>query len=151
MNLNASERKKGLTIVGDNVANSLIGSKGNDTIHGGGGNDFISGGAGDDELWGDDGANTFIFCVGDGTDTIKDFGKDDMLKIIDANGRNISSNSIKGKYNSSKDGGTLTLTVSGGGKILLTGLAANLEDGQSVEDLTLNINGNRKISGKKLK
>ena len=149
INFNASERKKGLTIVGDNVANSLIGSKGNDTIHGGGGNDFISGGAGDDELWGDNGENTFIFCVGDGTDTIKDFDASiDKLLIQDTNGRSVN---FKGKYNSSKDGGTLTLTVSGGGKVVLTGLAENLEDGQSVENLTFNINGNHKISGKKFK
>ena len=145
INLDASERKKGITIVGDTQANSLIGSKGDDTIHGGGGNDFINGGAGNDELWGDDGANTFIFYVGDGTDTIKDFGENDMLKIIDANGNAVN---FKGKYNSSKD--TLTLNVTGGGKVILTGLAENL-DGQSVEDLTLNINGDHKISGKKLK
>jgi len=146
INLDASERKRGLTITGDNVANSLVGSKGNDTIHSGGGNDFINGGAGDDELWGDDGANTFIFYVGDGTDTIKNFSENDLLRILDVNGRAVN---FKGKYSSSKD--TLTLNVTGGGKIILTGLADGLEDGQSVEDLTFNINGDKHISGKKLK
>ena len=143
VNLDASERKKGLTIAGDNVANSLIGSKGNDTIRGGGGNDFINGGAGNDELWGDDGANTFIFCVGDGTDTIKDFDASiDKILIQDTNGRAVN---FKGKYNSSKD--TLTLNVTGGGKVILTGLAENL-----TSDTTFDINGkNYSIKGKNLK
>jgi len=146
LNLDASDRKKGLSITGDTQANSLIGSKGNDIIQGGDGDDFINGGAGNDELWGDDGADTFTFYVGNGTDTIGDFGGDDMIRILDTNGRAVN---FKGKYNSSKD--ILTLSVNGGGKVLITGLADRLEDGQSVEDLTLNINGSHKISGKKLK
>ena len=147
INLDASEFNKGLTITGNTQANSLIGSNGNNTIHGGSGNNFINGGAGDDELWGEDGANTFIFNPGNGTDTIKDFNASlDKILIQDTNGRAVN---FKGKYNSSKD--TLTLTVNGGGKVILTGLAENLEDGQSVEDLTFNINGSHKISGKKLK
>ena len=143
INFDASDRKKALTIAGDTQANSLIGSKSNDTIHGGGGNDSINGGAGDDELWGDDGANTFIFCAGDGNDTINDFDASlDKILIQDTNGRAVN---FKGKYNSSKD--TLTLNVTGGGKVILTGLAENL-----TLDTTFNINGkNYSIKGKNLK
>ena len=144
LNLDASERKRGLTITGNTEANSIIGSKGSDVIYGGDGEDIIRGGKGNDTLWGGDNEDTFIFNTGDGTDTIKDFEVSvDKLLIYDKRDKPVN---FKGKYNS-KNGGTLTLTVTGGGKIILENVGTNLTDAD-----TFNINGiDHHISGKKLK
>lgn len=69
----------GITIQGDNTAETLSGSAGNDEIYGGGGNDSISGGGGNDNLFGDDG-NDSIF-GGAGNDRIYGGGGDDRLLI----------------------------------------------------------------------
>lgn len=54
----------GLTGVGNQMANRMVGSSGNDILDGAGGNDWLSGGAGND---------TFIYNAGSGDDTIADF------------------------------------------------------------------------------
>ncbi len=65
------------TITGNGVANILSGRNGGDAIAGGGGNDTLIGGLGDDTLTGDAGADVFVFDLGDGSDTITDFGQAD--------------------------------------------------------------------------
>ncbi|MES2743624.1 MAG: calcium-binding protein [Pseudomonadota bacterium] len=52
------------------VANHIDGGAGNDTIGAGALNDTLAGGTGDDRISGGVGANTFIFALGDGQDTI---------------------------------------------------------------------------------
>ena len=122
LNVDASERKKSMTLTGDNSANSLIGTKGNDMIEGNADEDTLWGGKGNDTLMGGDGSDTFIFRAGDGTDTIKDFETSiDNLMIYDKRG--LKPTTYKGKYNSKNE--TLTLTVTGGGKIILENISAD--------------------------
>ncbi|MGY8662688.1 Ig-like domain-containing protein [Bradyrhizobium sp. UFLA05-109] len=54
----------GLTGVGNDLANRMAGSSGNDVLNGAGGDDWLFGGAGND---------TFIYGIGSGHDTIADF------------------------------------------------------------------------------
>lgn len=54
----------GTTGTGNDLANRLIGSAGDDVLNGKGGNDYLFGGAGND---------TFVFEMGNGTDTVADF------------------------------------------------------------------------------
>lgn len=54
----------GLTGTGNQLANRIVGSSGDDVLNGGGGNDWISGGAGND---------TFVYTSGSGSVTIADF------------------------------------------------------------------------------
>lgn len=61
------------TISGDAGADDLLGQAGGDVVKGGDDADWISGGKGDDTLSGNAGSDLFIFALGDGFDTIKDF------------------------------------------------------------------------------
>jgi Ca2+-binding RTX toxin-like protein len=61
---NLTLMKGGLTGIGNQLANRIVGSSGDDVLNGGGGNDWISGGAGND---------TFIYGVRSGNVTIADF------------------------------------------------------------------------------
>ncbi|TYL87162.1 Ig-like domain-containing protein, partial [Bradyrhizobium cytisi] len=54
----------GLTGTGNELANRMVGSSGNDVLNGAGGDDWLFGGAGND---------TFIYGIGSGHDTIADF------------------------------------------------------------------------------
>ena len=54
----------GLTLTGNELANTVVGGVGIDTLDGGGGNDTLGGGAGND---------VFKFLSGFGQDTITDF------------------------------------------------------------------------------
>ncbi|WP_156944260.1 Ig-like domain-containing protein [Bradyrhizobium sp. Ec3.3] len=54
----------GLTGIGNDLANRMVGSSGDDILDGAGGNDWLYGGAGND---------TFIYKAGSGNDTIADF------------------------------------------------------------------------------
>ncbi|WP_245312576.1 Ig-like domain-containing protein [Bradyrhizobium macuxiense] len=54
----------GFTGTGNQLANRIVGSSGDDVLNGGGGNDWISGGAGND---------TFVYTPGSGNVTIADF------------------------------------------------------------------------------
>jgi Ca2+-binding RTX toxin-like protein len=61
---NLTLMKGGLTGVGNQLANRIVGSSGDDVINGGGGNDWLYGGAGND---------TFVYALGSGHVTIADF------------------------------------------------------------------------------
>jgi len=68
----------GTSGTGNDLANRLIGSEGNDELNGLGGNDYLVGGAG---------ADVFVFELGNGSDTIADFrGSDteegDILRFL---------------------------------------------------------------------
>ena len=124
-------------LYGDAGNDQLVGGEGKDKLYGGSGSDSLWGGAGNDSLFGGAGDDTFAYTVNQGTDRIYDWESGDMLKIFTADGS-------RGSFKSSKySGGDLTLTISGGGKIIF--------DGVSKSD-TFNINGTTyKISGSKLK
>ena len=72
------------TLDGGTGNDTLHGEAGNDTLDGSGGEDIIVGGLGNDTLWGDrcagQSVDTFVFGVGHGDDTIKDFA-DGMDRI----------------------------------------------------------------------
>ena len=68
VNVNASAVANGLTIIGNNGANTLIGTAFDDTLHGNYGNDIISGGAGVDKFVFDYNPNSTY-----NRDTITDF------------------------------------------------------------------------------
>ncbi|MEH2089918.1 MAG: calcium-binding protein [Nostoc sp.] len=53
---------------------NIIGTDGYDILQGGTGNDTLIGGQGDDYLTGGGGKDKFVYNLGDGTDTITDFG-----------------------------------------------------------------------------
>jgi Ca2+-binding RTX toxin-like protein len=86
-----------MTLVGDDLSNTissgsgddlLIGEGGDDTISGGIGNDEIKGGAGFDTLSGGEGVDRFTFeSANDNADEILDFNYEtDTLKFVDATG-----------------------------------------------------------------
>lgn len=70
-------------LVGSEEDDFLYGGKGNDRITGNGGNDVLDGGEGNDYLYGGEGNDTYIFKPGYGTDTIGD-GKG--VNTIEING-----------------------------------------------------------------
>ena len=153
--IDASSRTKAVKITGNALDNTILGGSGkdslnggagndklfgdagNDTLNGGAGNDELWGGAGNDKLYGGDGKDIFVYRPGEGTDTIYDWAADDMLQILKTNGTEggaFTSSSFKSNK--------LILAISGGGKVVFSGVSA--------KD-TFNINGkNYSISGKKL-
>ena len=126
VNVDASEGKKKLTIIGDDSANSLLGGKGKDSLTGGAGDDSLWGGKGNDTLTGGDGNDTFIYQAGQGNDLITDYAADELLTILDKRGN--EGTFTKATF---KDD-TLTLAVKGGGKVLVSGIESST---------TVNING----------
>ncbi len=61
------------TIQGLNLQDdTIIGLEGDDYLHGQGGNDILEGGAGNDDLHGGGGDDTYIWNLGDGSDTISE-------------------------------------------------------------------------------
>ena len=138
-NFDAGEGSSAYLITGDTEDNSLVGGKKADSISGGDGTDSIRGGKGNDTLWGGDGDDTFIFYAGDGTDKIMDFDEGDMLQILDKRG--LRPAKFKGKYSDKNE--TLTLNITGGGKIILENISA--------ESTFIINNAEHKISGNKLK
>lgn len=62
-------------IYGSSTDDYIEGGFGNDTLSGMDGNDVLIGGEGDDYLWGGAGADTYIFDVGFGRDTVASFGQ----------------------------------------------------------------------------
>jgi Ca2+-binding RTX toxin-like protein len=61
------------TFLGDELANTLSGAAGNDTLQGRHGNDTLAGGSGSDMLMGDAGNDTYLFNLGDGQDTVREW------------------------------------------------------------------------------
>jgi Ca2+-binding RTX toxin-like protein len=56
--------------------NFLFGEDGNDTLWGFSGDDRLEGGAGNDYLWGGYGSDVYVFGLGDGQDTLDNYGSD---------------------------------------------------------------------------
>lgn len=99
-------------IYGNEANDSISGGQGQDLLIGGQGNDVLYGNEQADTLWGNEGADRFVFGTGSGADRIEDFnfGQGDRL---DLQGQT---------YTTGSSGGFVTLTLSGGGTILLTGV-----------------------------
>ena len=122
-NVSAELLKKAVSITGNVEDNALIGGKGKDSLIGGDGDDILRGGKGNDTRWGGDGVDAFVFWAGDGNDFIMDynFAEDDMLSILDKNGRKDAA------FTSAFNDDSLTLSVKGGGKITLANISGQTE------------------------
>lgn len=111
------------TIRGQSGNDYLQGGAGNDTILGGVGRDTLVGGPGNDVMSGGPGGDTFIFGneVG-GHDTITDFSKRDILKILDRTGDGHVTVGPGADIESivhDAVNDTITLTLKGGDTVLL--------------------------------
>ncbi len=91
-----------------NGNDALFGESGNDTLYGENGNDTLNGGTGNDYLDGGSGADTYIFNLGDGKDTIFDYEYDMTPQDKIVFGRGISLNDISLE----RDGLNLTVKYS---------------------------------------
>lgn len=125
-NINAAAVTHVMTIVGNDVANSIVGGKSKDTIYGGEGADTIVGGKGADKLYGGDDADVFVYNKGDGNDVIADYETEDILSF--------SGVTVKNHVNKS---GNTVFTLSDNSKITITGGADKVirytEDGETIE------------------
>lgn len=101
IDIDASNVKKAVYLVGNGEDNNILGGSGNDSIDGGNGadtlegsagndklwgkagDDVLIGGKGNDSLWGGEGSNEFIYAKGDGKDVIFGFTSDDTLTLDD--------------------------------------------------------------------
>ncbi len=126
INVDASEGKNKLTIIGSDSANSLLGGKGKDSLSGGANDNTLWGGKGNDTLTGGDGKDTFIYQAGQGNDLITDYAADDLLTILDKRGNEGTFTKATFKND------TLTLNVKGGGKVFVSGVESST---------SVNING----------
>ncbi|MGF1495923.1 MAG: hypothetical protein ACFB8W_03745 [Elainellaceae cyanobacterium] len=71
-------------VKGNQQSDRLAGGSGEDSLRGQGGRDFLDGGLGGDRLIGGSGSDRFILRIGDGSDTINDFGRGrDALLLVD--------------------------------------------------------------------
>ena len=98
------------------------------TITGNAESNELVGGKRSDKLWGGAGADTFIYQAGNGKDTIMDYSaaQGDLLTILDKKGD--AGNFKKATFKND----TLTLSIDGGGKVLVSGVESST---------TINING----------
>lgn len=79
------------SVYGGNGNDTLWGESGDDRLNGGDGNDVLFGGQGTDYLVGGKGADTYVFSLGEGKDTITDnVGEHNALQF----GQNISVNDL---------------------------------------------------------
>lgn len=117
------------TLVGDSGDDRLYGGLGNDGLGGGEGNDTLYGFAGDDRLnggegndflSGDTGSDIFVFAVGHGHDTIRDFT--DGEDLIDISALPHSTGMYHRFFEAVAGGVELDLSPRGGGTILLRGV-----------------------------
>lgn len=97
-------------------ADTLHGEGGADTLGGGKGDDIIHGDEGNDKLSGGKGIDTFVFEVGDGKDTISDFG--DGADVIDFSGQFADFDAVLAAATDGKKGATIDYD---GGSVTLTG------------------------------
>lgn len=81
----------------------------------------LSGGKGDDSLWGGDGVDTFVYMSGTGLDRIFNYEDGELLQIIKSNGS-------EGYFtNSNFANNNLTLSISGGGRVVFQNVTSSTE------------------------
>ncbi len=95
-----------LTILGNKLANKIIGGEGNDYINGGKGKDTLTGGEGDD---------TFVYEYGTGNKVITDYTEgEDKIEIQGANVEKVIKSATVSKGNVIFKVGSSKITVNGG-------------------------------------
>lgn len=134
------------TLDGGAGADQMWGSNGDDVLHGGSGGDYLSGGDGQDVLigdtgadwlWGGGGADTFVFyaALPDLLDVIDDFdATQDILRlngVADANDPDVQV--------VTNDDGFVQLNFSGGGGVVLDGVALGNVTTLAQVDAVINI------------
>ncbi|MCP4186990.1 MAG: calcium-binding protein, partial [Gammaproteobacteria bacterium] len=102
-------------VYGDAGDDILNGGDGRDNIYGGTGNDTLSGGTGaGDYLSGDTGDDTYLFAIGDGNTTIRNYdtgtGRQDTLQFLDG--------IIPSDVATSRSGTSLLLTIQSTGEVI---------------------------------
>ena len=127
------------TMLGGAGDDYLEGGAGVDYLYAGAGNDTLWGGAGNDSLTGGDGADTFIYKPNEGSDSIFNFGSEDILYLLDTSNNQVGF--TNSSFNSTK--GTLTIAVEGGGKVYVGG--ATTSDTFNINDKTYGISGGKLV------
>ena len=103
----AEDYSKLVTIDGRLASNELeiFGNKKANKIYAGDAGAAITGGKGNDSLWGGESADTFIYEKGDGKDFIYGFDDNDMLEILELDGK------VSGTVKTNKGVSELTIKV----------------------------------------
>ena len=127
--LRANAGATGLSLTGNEFANTIAGGTGNDTLNGGGGNDVLNGGAGADVMAGGTGNDIYYVDnagdvatenVGEGTDTVR------TTLLSETLGANLENLTFIGSGNFTGNGNTLNNVITGGtGTDTLNGGAGN--------------------------
>lgn len=112
---------------------SLYGGDGGDTLDGGAGDDTLHGAAGDDRLTGGGGADSFLFGLGDGSDSVEDFTATATERDTIQFGAGVSAELLA----LAREGDDLRVTVgTGGDQLLVRGyFAQDADTGQGVQTL----------------
>ena len=105
------------TLNGGAGNDKLYGGADNDKLYGNAGKDSLWGGAGNDSLWGGKGNDVFTFLAGGGNNYVMDYESGELLRIYNKAGAKTTTFS---KYTFSDN--KLTLTIKGGGTIILNGV-----------------------------
>ncbi|WP_149141519.1 hypothetical protein [Gemmobacter caeruleus] len=125
--------QKNDTLVGDTLANVLVGDAGNDSLHGWDGNDTLYGGAGDDFLNGNSGADSLVGGVGNDV-YVLDSSSD---RVVEAANEGIDRVQVGFNY-------TLGAEVE---NLLLTGTGNITGTGNAADNILTGNDGNNTLSG----
>jgi Ca2+-binding RTX toxin-like protein len=106
--------------VGNELANLIMGNASANVLLGGAGNDTLDGGAEQDLLWGQDGADTFRFTKGTGTDIVADFQAGTDKLDVRAYG---FTTLAQAKARMVQVGGDVAFDLGGGDSVILIGVS----------------------------
>ena len=99
-------------LIGSGGNDELTGNDGDNVIRGGAGNDQLEGSLGNDRLVGGAGVDTYVFSVGDGTDTVVDTASEVMTLRFD--GASYTAEDFADTSNFARVGNNLEITIDKG-------------------------------------
>ncbi|MFZ6654757.1 hypothetical protein [Undibacterium sp. TJN19] len=106
-----------ITLTGNTLANVITANTGNDSLVAVGANDTLIGGIGKDTLKGGSGNTTYVYNKGNGLTTISQTASTDILKF----GTGLTAADIHATSSGSGSSTVVTLTVTGGGNVVVNG------------------------------